>query len=90
MDVLAWAKQAEIGERVTYAERTQDDIEGRLYSYTLSSAMRAHEEGLVFLAQRRTTLGWAYEATRISLPVARKLRLVPVPPGYYLRTKSFA
>ena len=46
-------------------------------AYAMRSAMLAHEAGLVFLAQRRlrNTNTWHYEATRISAPTAKVLRL---------------
>lgn len=90
MDVLAWAKGAEIGERITYCERSVEDIGERLYSFTMSQALLAHNEGLVFLAQRRTHQGFAYEATRISRPVAEMLGLLASERGLRRRLRMSA
>ena len=75
MDVTAWAKAANPGERVVYARRSLDDIYLSRDTAPFASAQRAHAEGLVFLAQRRRPGGFDYEATRISPWVARKLGL---------------
>ena len=76
MDVLSWAQSAEVGQRVVYAKRTVADIEYQCERKGLPSAMRAHQQGLVFLAQRRTDDGFDYEATRISPVAAKKLGLL--------------
>lgn len=75
MDVMNWALGAEIGQRVVYTHRNRADIEFNMGRPPLISAMRAHFAGLVFLAQRRRKDGFDYEATRISAPVAKLLKL---------------
>jgi len=81
-DVRGWAHGAEIGDRVVYHTRPLDmdrhDLGYRTVQSSLSAAMMAHGEGLVFLAQRkdRQRRIMLYEATRISTPTARFLGLV--------------
>ena len=79
MNVLDWALNAAVGERVVYAFRTAAEIEycveGGRFGKNLGTAMQAHREGLVFLAQRRKGTGFEYEATRISRPVAKMLKI---------------
>jgi hypothetical protein len=76
VDVLKWARSAEVGARITYhIGPTGPGPDG-------PSALVAHAEGLVFLAQRKLrkeaglVQSYAYEATRVSTPCAVKLRLV--------------
>lgn len=70
-NVLEWSQQARPGERIVYHQgETSPD------KATRDAAQAAHDDGLVFLGQRRTARGFAYEATRISARTARALGLV--------------
>jgi hypothetical protein len=81
--VYTWALKALPGQKMTYFKcdnkdprRTQED------HASLHSAMKASDEGLVFLAQRRILRGphsgWLYyEATRITPRIAKKLGVWP-------------
>ena len=76
VDVESWASRAQPGERVVYCiwdTRLQMEMEHR---EALISAMKAHDRGLVFLAQRRCHGRLIqYEATRISTATAVRLRV---------------
>ena len=75
MDVVNWAKNFSPGARVVYAHRTLHQEPNKR---ALESAMAAHEQGLVFLAQRRARGGiWHYEATRVSIKLAKQLGIWP-------------
>jgi hypothetical protein len=80
MDVRLWARLVEPGERVTYAQRDVWASGGRAETgvgIVFTSALAASRDGTVFLAQRRVAPGvFAYEATRISPPVAKILKLL--------------
>lgn len=72
MDVYEWSKNAQVGECVSYFRGETTPFE-RL----ARPALRASNEGLVFLAQRRCEDGaFSYEATRISRGCAQKLGLI--------------
>jgi hypothetical protein len=75
MDVVRWAKNFPPGSKVVYAHRSyyQEPNKG-----ALASAYSAHSQGLVFLAQRRGKNGiWHFEATRVSIKVAKQLGIWP-------------
>ena len=72
MNVLDWAANARYGERITYHRGTESPSPD-----VRNAALRAHYQGLVFLAQRRVRGGFAYEATRIGRETAWRLGLVP-------------
>lgn len=70
VDVLKWSKRAEPGERVVYFSGSSQHLPKRCQE----PALKASDEGLVFLAQRpRSIGGYDYEATRVSPRVARIL-----------------
>ena len=74
-NVYAWATAAKVGERIVYATR-QPWQTCAAPQRGMETAMMAHEEGLVFLAQRKTLLGgYEYEATRVSKRAAKFLRI---------------
>lgn len=75
MNVEQWAAEVDVGTRVVYLERGMLD-DCRENKAPMQAALRASDAGLVFLAQRRTTRGFQYEATRISRPTAFMLKLV--------------
>lgn len=82
-NIFDWARASEVGATITY-HRTRADDGGGL-SLIETEAVRAAEEGLVFLSQqRRPDGGLDYRATRISSTVAsfidRISARVPVPP----------
>jgi hypothetical protein len=75
MNVLEWAREAQIGQQLVYCSRTAD----KPYSFLpgeMRTARMAHNAGLVFLAQRRVDDVIEYTATRISTPAAKALRLM--------------
>jgi hypothetical protein len=69
-----WALAAKTGERIIYAHRAHSAVSAEP-DLVRTDAFRAHTEGLVFLAQRRTKHGWDYEATRISPKTSKVLAL---------------
>lgn len=75
MNVLKWATTAQIGERVIYGHRPVFGHPSDEVAVAMRTAMMAHNDGLVFLAQRRLDGTLYYEATRISALCAEKLGL---------------
>lgn len=72
-NVFPWAKTALPGERIVYATRKAVG-NAPFPGSALESAWKAHDAGLVFLAQRSNGAGgYEYEATRVSPQVARFL-----------------
>lgn len=76
MDVMDWACRAQPGETVVYTHMDAFDMVDIPRRWALETARKAHVEGLVFLAQRRRSSGFDYEATRISEKTATILGLV--------------
>jgi hypothetical protein len=72
VDVYNWAQGARVGDHVRYHFSAEEPLPRHL----VWPALRASNEGLVFLAQRRVRDGLAYEATRISVETAELLGLI--------------
>lgn len=74
---MEWAATAPVGKRVTYALRHDAErCVDHKHALSMASAQKAHEAGLVFIAQRRAWGKMLYECTRISRPTALILKLV--------------
>ncbi len=84
-DVLEWARAAPVGARITYAELRMGEDWREVLGPAGPTALRAHDEGLVFLAQRRGGSVFFYTATRISerarSVLAKVSAMVPCPPA---------
>ena len=74
-NVTAWAASARAGERMVYARRPLGTLDSARPRAAMSAALAAHQEGLVFLAQRRAGSMVLYEAARISDEAAKALKL---------------
>lgn len=84
MDVYRWAQTAPIGGKLIYYNEIDQWPPARRCA-VMETARVAHDNGMVFLVQRRVKRGRArgtfqYEAHRISKPVAILLGLLPRPP----------
>lgn len=73
MNVLEWARKADLGDRITYREGSFVSSD-----YSMDTALEAHEQGLVFLAMvRKGPERYLYTATRISTRCAKHLGIHP-------------
>lgn len=75
MNVINWAMKAQVGESIVYSrKRGRDDSDKK----AMETARKAHDLGLVFLAQRRCGLGcFDLEAVCISRETAKRLDILP-------------